>query len=329
MSTAYGCQSVEMTELPIAAWNGRFAPSPTGDLHVGNLRTALVAWLVARQHHASFTIRMEDLDPAVSRREFADNQLRDLAAIGLDWDGEVVFQSDRHENYQLALDRLHADGLVYECYCTRKEIQGASEAPHGPQLEGRYPGTCRDLTDIQRSQRRATGRPPALRLRSMVDVGVVNDVRLGRHSFPVDDFVLRRNDGTWAYNLAVVVDDGEQQIGTVVRADDLLPSTPRQQYLSALLGLSPIQYLHIPLVVNQRSERLAKRDGAVTLQQLAVAGMTSSQLLLRLGESLGIARPVMTVELPGAQPVDWLCRQLTDGFDVHQIPSDPWVWGVD
>lgn len=298
-----------MTSLPESAWNGRFAPSPTGDLHVGNLRTALVAWLVARSYGGSFVVRMEDLDASVARREFAEGQLRDLAAIGLDWDGEVVFQSDRSELYQEALDYLRADDLVYECFCTRKEIQAASQAPNGPQLDGRYPGTCRDLSSVARSQRRQRGRPPALRLRSQRTEGNVEDLLCGTHTFPVDDFVLRRNDGVWAYNLAVVVDDAEQKVGTVVRADDLLASTPRQRHLQELLRLPLLQYVHVPLVVNERDERLAKRDGAVTLNDRIAAGESAASVVEQLTGSLG----------------EGVVRR-GEPLQVERISREPWVF---
>ena len=139
--------------------DGRFAPSPTGTLHVGNLRTALLAWLFARSQDARFLVRMEDLDPGRVRSESATEQLEDLHAIGLDWDGEVLFQSARHEAYDAAIERLRADGRVYECFCTRAEIRAAASAPHGPLPEGAYPGTCLRLTDGERRRKRAGGRP--------------------------------------------------------------------------------------------------------------------------------------------------------------------------
>jgi glutamyl-tRNA synthetase len=312
-----------MTELPDnmanALWNGRFAPSPTGALHLGNLRTALVAWLVARSHGARFVIRMEDLDPVVSRRVFADSQLADLSALGLDWDGEVVFQSDRHDAYLAAVDRLRADGVVYECFCTRKEIQAASQAPNGlasDALEGQYPGTCRDLSTAVLADHVHGGRPPALRLRTAVDSGTVADLFAGECEFPIDDLVLRRNDGTWAYNLAVVVDDAAQRIGTVVRADDLLSSTPRQQYLASLLGLPSQQYVHIPLVANSRGERLAKRDGPVTLSEMVALGSSPESILGLIAHSLGI-NPSGS---PVAHPTDLLAS-----FDLAIVPKTPWI----
>ena len=201
---------------------GRFAPSPSGDLHVGNLRTALLAWLFARSSGRDFLIRVEDLDrvrPGAEQR-----QLADLAAIGLDWDGEVLHQSQRLPVYARTIAELTARGLVYECYCTRREIAQAATAPHAPQ--GAYPGTCRDLTDAERERRRNPDRPPALRLRAEVTEFTVHDLLHGEFTGVVDDMVLRRGDGTPAYNLAVVVDDAAQGVDQVVRGDDLLPSTP-------------------------------------------------------------------------------------------------------
>jgi glutamyl-tRNA synthetase len=261
-------------------------------------------------------VRMEDLDPMVSRREFEAQQLTDLAAIGLDWDGPVVRQSERHELYEAALRTLADRGLVYECYCTRKEIQAASQAPNGPQLDGRYPGTCRTLTEPVRRAHQASGRRPALRLRSQSDSGEVDDLLVGRRWFPIDDLVLRRNDGAWAYNLAVVVDDAAQRVGTVVRADDLLSSTPRQHHLSELLGLPIPRALHLPLIVNERGERLAKRDGAVTLSDRVAIGESPADVLRRLVMSLG------------GQDHDSVrtAADLLDRFSVHELSRTPWTF---
>jgi glutamyl-tRNA synthetase len=298
-------------------WNGRFAPSPTGELHVGNLRTALVAWLVARSHGARFVIRMEDLDHAVSRREFASDQLRDLELLGLDWDGPVLYQSERNEHYHAALEGLVEQGRVYECFCSRREIQAASQAPNGPLLEGRYPGTCRELSAAARAAHVRAGRQPALRLKASSAEGVVTDLLCGDQSFPIDDLVLKRNDGTWAYNLAVVIDDAYQHVGTVVRADDLLSSTPRQQHLGELLGLRPQRYAHVPLVVNESGQRLAKRDGAVTLSELAASGIDPAQLLGLLGWSLGLR--------PEPSPIRSAADLVTD-FALSDLPTTAWVF---
>src|SRR5919112_3799508 len=260
---------------------GRFAPSPSGDLHVGNLRTALLAWLFARSTGRKFLLRVEDLDRARAGAEAG--QLRDLEALGVTWDGDVVRQTARGPYYADAISRLEAAGLTYECFCTRREIQEAPAAPHAPQ--GAYPGTCRDLS-MAEIQAKRTQRPAAIRLRSAVDHWTVEDALHGSFTGVVDDFVLRRNDGVTAYNLAVVVDDAEQGIDQVVRGDDLLPSTPRQAYLASLLNMPVPEYAHVPLVVNADGARLAKRDGAVTLRDLADAGNSVAAVRDRLLESL-------------------------------------------
>jgi glutamyl-tRNA synthetase len=245
---------------------GRFAPSPTGTLHLGNLRTALLAWLFARSAGSGFLVRMEDLDTSRVRPGLADEQLADLAAIGIDWDGEVVYQSQRLDRYAEAIDAL--GDRVYECFCTRAEIREAASAPHGPLPEGAYPGTCLRLSAAELEAKRASGRPPALRIRAdAVRVGF--DDRLhGYTEGVVDDFVVRRNDGATAYNLAVVVDDAAQRIGEVVRGDDLLDSTPRQLFLARALGLPEPAYAHVPLVLGPDGQRLAKRHGDVTLREV-------------------------------------------------------------
>jgi glutamyl-tRNA synthetase len=296
-------------------WDGRFAPSPTGALHLGNFRTALVAWLVSRHGGGRFVLRVEDLDAVVSKPEHGAQQLEDLVALGIDWDGPVLVQSTRHDVYEAAVDHLRADGLVYECFCTRKEIAAASQAPNSSVLPGRYPGTCRGLTTAQRVRLGDAGRPPALRLRvaADVEVGTVDDLLAGTHEFAIDDLVLRRNDGTWAYNLAVVVDDAAQGIGVVVRGDDLLSSSPRQAYLASLLGLPAVEYLHVPLAVNRTGDRLAKRDGAVTLAQRLEAGDTTGDVVRMLAASLGLNPEVETA------------RDLIGSFDFRQLPRSPWT----
>ena len=200
---------------------GRFAPSPTGPLHLGNLRTALVAWLMARQGGGEFIVRMEDLDRVTSSPQHEADQLASLRSIGLDWDGHVVRQSDRFDLYRQAIDQLQADGLVYECYCTRREIRQATRAPQGIDSEGVYPGTCRSLTESERDALRSGGRRAALRLMSDGRVESFDDRFSGPQSGPVGDLVLQRNDGVPAYNLAVVVDDAAQgvaRLGHVERA---------------------------------------------------------------------------------------------------------------
>ncbi|MGV9674593.1 tRNA glutamyl-Q(34) synthetase GluQRS [Nocardia sp. NPDC003482] len=287
---------------------GRFAPSPSGDLHLGNLRTALLAWLFARSTGRAFRIRVEDLDRV--RPGAAERQLADLAAIGLDWDGPVTWQSRRIDRHHAVIDELTAAGLTYECFCTRREIQQAASAPHGPM--GAYPGTCRALTATERAARRAEGRPAALRLRSRTAEFEIVDELHGRYRGVVDDFVLRRGDGTPAYNLAVVVDDADQGIDQVVRGDDLLPSTPRQAYLATLLGFSVPRYAHVPLVLNREGKRLAKRDGAVTLADRLALGETPGDVVALLAASLGY-RANTPVELLGS-------------FRPESLPGQPWTF---
>ncbi|KXO94171.1 glutamyl-Q tRNA(Asp) synthetase [Tsukamurella pulmonis] len=277
---------------------GRYAPSPSGDLHVGNLRTALLAWLFARSTGREFLLRVEDLDRVAGGAEA--RQLADLAAIGLDWDGAPVRQSARTDVYAAALTRLD----VYECYCTRREILAAPSAPHAP--EGAYPGTCRDLTEAQRVERRRE-RPAALRLRATVDEFTVTDVLHGEYTGAVDDFVLRRGDGTYAYNLAVVVDDAAQGVDQVVRGDDLLSSAPRQAYLGTLLGDPPPTYAHVPMVLGPNGVRLAKRDGAVTLADRGGPGVVLPEIAASLG-------------LRGRTP-----REMLDDFDPARLPREPWT----
>jgi glutamyl-tRNA synthetase len=296
---------------------GRFAPSPTGDLHLGNLRTALVAWLFARHAGSAFLVRMEDLDRVQASADHERSQLADLAALGLDWDGDVVRQSERFDRYEAAIDQLTAAGLTYPCSCTRREIREAASAPHGdPVPDGAYPGTCRALTDAQRREQAASGRPLALRLRGPGTTVTIEDQVLGDVTAVVDDVVLRRNDGVPAYNLAVVVDDAAQGIEQVVRADDLASSAPRQRHLADLLGLPPVAYAHVPLVLGAGGQRLAKRDGAVTLADQLALGRTAAEVCGALARSLGL------VDGPGpVRPAD-----LVAPFDPPPPPRTPWTW---
>lgn len=272
--------------------DGRYAPSPTGTLHLGNLRTALLAWLWARAASSRFLVRVEDVDTGRSRERFVAEQLADLAALGLDWDGPVVRQSARGDRYAAALSELDARGLVYPCWCTRAEIREAAAAPHGALPDGAYPGTCRELTAAQRAERVRSGRLAALRVRADAAAVTVRDELLGEVTGTVDDLVLRRTDGDWAYNLAVVVDDHEQGVGRVVRGADLLETTPRQVWLHRTLGYgSPPAYAHVPLVLGPDGRRLAKRHGAVTLAARAAAGQSPEDVRAELAASVGLQEP--------------------------------------
>ena len=291
---------------------GRYAPSPTGPLHLGNLRTALVAWLSARSQDGSFLLRVEDVDSGRSREEWIAVQTAELETIGIDWDREPVRQSDRSALYEDAIDALGLQGLLYECFCTRREIREASSAPHGDLPEGAYPGTCRNLTDAERSELEASGRPPALRVRAESALVGFRDGIHGEVEGVVDDFVVRRNDGDFGYNLAVTVDDADQGVTEVVRGDDLLDSTPRQLWLYRRLGLrEPSSWFHLPLMRGPDGQRLAKRHGAVTIEDQLDAGRTAESVVGELAASLGLAET----------GTECLARDLIDGFDWGRITA--------
>jgi glutamyl-tRNA synthetase len=282
---------------------GRFAPSPSADLHIGNLRTAVLAWLFARSTGRRFLVRVEDLDDR-THDDVAARQLADIAAIGIIWDAAPEWQSAHPQRYQAVVEDLIGRDLVYECFCSRKEILEAPRAPHSP--EGAYPGTCRTLSAAQRAQRRQT-RPPALRLRTQGGQYTVIDLLHGSYTGMVDDFVLRRGDGVPAYNLAVVVDDAHAGVDQVVRGEDLLASSPRQGYLADLLGYPQPVYAHVPLALNNEGKRLAKRDGAVTLAELGVP-----RAWALITESLG---------WPAADADELLTK-----FDPAGLPRQPWIY---
>ncbi|MEY2583507.1 MAG: glutamyl-tRNA synthetase [Ilumatobacteraceae bacterium] len=247
------------------------------------------------------------------------DQLDSLHAIGLDWDGEVVRQSERFALYEGAIDRLRESHLVYECYCTRREIREAVRAPQGADPAGTYPGTCRHLTDNERSALRDEGRRPALRLLTEGGEESFDDRFSGPQTGRVDDLVLRRNDGVPAYNLAVVVDDAAQGVAQIVRGDDLLASTPGQILLHRMLGLQVPEYVHVPLVLAADGSRLAKRHGAVTLADLAARGCSPGDVCARLAASLAIDTGGRSVVAP----------ELVDRFDLEKVPPGPWQLSLD
>lgn len=294
---------------------GRYAPSPTGTLHLGNLRTALLAWLFARSAGSAFLMRVEDLDAGRVRPGLSEAQLADLAALGLDWDPPVVTQSERLDAYAEAIGRLDAQGALYPCFCTRREIREAASAPHGPLPEGAYPGTCRELTAAARADRERSGRPPALRLRAGGELVAYEDRLLGRVEAAVDDVVVRRNGGAPAYNLAVVVDDAAQGVEEVVRGADLAQTTPRQILLAHRLALPVPAYAHVPLVLGPDGARLAKRHGAVTLADRAALGETPEQVRGELAASVGLADPGETPSMD----------ELLERFDPGALPTRPSV----
>ena len=287
---------------------GRFAPSPTGELHLGNARTALLSWLWARTGGGGYAIRIEDIDTPRVRPGMAEQQLEELGWLGLDWDGPPVFQSHRTSLYEEALRKL--GDHVYECYCSRAEIAAAS-APHGD--EGpRYPGTCASLTRAQRAERRRT-RSPSLRLRVAAGPLTFHDEIAGHQSFDthqlVGDFVLRRGDGIFAYQLAVVVDDGAMGITQVLRGADLLASTARQILLHRLLGQREPRWAHVALVIAGSGERLSKRDKSLSLSGLRKRGADPRQVVAHLARLSELAAPDACE-----------ARDLLAGFSLSKLP---------
>lgn len=266
---------------------GRLAPSPTGDMHLGNARTALLAWLVARSRGGEIVMRVEDLDRARVVSGAEARILEDLRWLGLDWDGEVVRQSERFAIYAAKIDELIARDLAYECACSRKEIAEAASAPHGD--EPVYPGTCRDLAKGEAAARaKSLGRGVAVRWRGGETIAFDDEV-CGRVERPVDDFVIRRADGVAAYQLAVVVDDIAMRVDHVLRADDLLSSTPRQIALWRAFDATPPRFAHVPLVLAPTGERLAKRNRPATIRDLRERDITSAAIIAALATSAGLA----------------------------------------
>ena len=295
---------------------GRFAPSPTGEIHLGNVWTALLAGLQTRQFGGKFVLRVEDLDPDRSRPDLARQQLADLQWLGLDWDEgpdmggphEPYVQSQRTSLYAAAIDKLIANNLVYPCYCTRAEVRAAASAPHGIAGRGDYPGTCRNLMPAERRERELRGRRPCLRVR-MPDAATAirfDDLCYG----PVEedlareagDFVVRRADGVHAYQLAVVVDDALMEITHVIRGADLLSSTARQVWLHRVLGYQAPRFGHVPLLLGADGHRLSKRHAALSVAQLRAAGTTPQQIIGMLAHTAGLIdrrTPAMPHDLLG------------------------------
>ncbi|MEA2700559.1 MAG: glutamyl-tRNA synthetase [Myxococcales bacterium] len=316
---------------------GRYAPSPTGPLHLGNARTALLAWLAARAAGSAFVMRIEDLDrPRIAPG--ADKRLLDeLLWLGIDWDegpdlggpAGSYRQSERTAFYDDAITRLLADGRAYLCSCSRADVARAVTAPHAADEEGpRYPGTCRGNDARTVTERAAAqGRRPSVRFDgrgervAFVDgvhgaVGGDGQVQVGQGDVgEVDDFVLRRADGVASYQLAVVVDDAAMAIQQVVRGDDLLPSTPRQIALGRALGLGIPAFAHVPLVLSPGGERLAKRTRPASLASLRAGGVSPEAVVGALGASAGLCPP--GARLPAAA--------LIAGFDLDRLPRAPVV----
>ena len=268
---------------------GRFAPSPSGRMHLGNLWSCLLAWLAARSAGGGMVLRLEDLDPDRCRPEFCDQVMRDLEWLGLDWDGQPIYQSRRTQAYAAAFHALEERGLVYPCFCTRAQRLAAS-APHRSDGAALYSGRCRHLAPEARAALSAR-RVPAWRIQVPEETVSFRDKLQGdcaqNLAAECGDFILRRSDGVYAYQLAVVVDDAFQGVTQVVRGSDLLDSTPRQLWLQEQLGLPHPEYGHVPLLLAPDGRRLAKRDHDLELGQLR-ARYTAPQLLGRLACAAGL-----------------------------------------
>lgn len=292
---------------------GRFAPSPTGRMHAGNIFAALVAWLVAKSQGGRMVLRVEDLDKERSKPQFIDGVQRDFEALGLYWDEGPFFQHDRDEAYRAAFAQLHERGLIYPCYCTRADLHAAS-APHRGEKPV-YPGTCRSLSASERAAREATGRRPAQRLMVPAEVVAFDDLVQGATTQRLDtecgDFLVRRSDGAFAYQLAVVVDDAAQGVNSVVRGVDLLCSTPQQIYLQQLLGLPSAQYAHVPLLVAEQDRRLSKRDRDAALDELLERFKTPAAVIGYLAGITGLA--------PTTEPTT--PEELLGTFSLEQLPD--------
>jgi glutamyl-tRNA synthetase len=280
---------------------GRLAPSPTGHLHLGNAWSFLLCWLAVRSAGGSLVLRMEDIDPERSRPHFAEDIMRDLAWLGLDWDeGPDVggpfapyTQAARRDRYAEVIDHLTGLGRTYPCYCTRKELKTMASAPHLEDVGPVYPGTCLGLGPAERREREAQGRRPTLRLHGEGDVRfedlVHGEVQMSWAECG-GDFPLRRSDGVIAYQLAVAVDDMDQGISLVVRGADILPCTPRQILLFRLLNAPVPRYAHVPLLLDHNGERLAKRHQSCELRVLREKGVSPQAVVGYLGYGRGCCR---------------------------------------
>ncbi len=304
---------------------GRFAPSPTGNLHLGSARTALAAWLVARAGGGSFVLRMEDLDRPRVVPGAAERICEDLRWLGLDWDeGPDVGgihapyrQSERSALYGQALDRLSSLGLTYPCFCSRADVARAASAPHGPADDGpAYPGSCRDLPAEEVRKRLAERRPAALRFRVPEgEIAFVDGARGAVRNHPAKhgDFIVRRADGLYAYHLAVVADDVEMAIEQVVRGEDLLESTARQILLYRALSAAPPAFAHVPLVLGPDGQRLAKRHGSIAIRDVRQRGVAPEAVCGALAASLGLCG-----EGDRLRPAD-----LVGGFGLDRVSHQP------
>lgn len=300
----------------------RLAPSPTGALHLGNARTFLANWLLARQNGWKIILRVEDLDgPRI--KAGADRQaIDDLRWLGIDWDEGPIYQSSRLETYSKAVQQLIENGRAYPCICSRREIDLSASAPHAEDGSNVYPGTCRGKFKTIEEARAVSGRNPAIRFAVEQEQIEFTDAFAGHQTFDVQrqlgDFVISKADGTPAYQLAVVVDDAQMQVNEVVRGDDLLDSTPRQILLYRALGMAERipQYTHLPLVIGEDGRRLAKRHGDTRIATYREAGVPTGRVLALMARWLGMEQ----ISNPES------AASLLDSFELDRIPKQPIVF---
>ncbi len=292
---------------------GRFAPSPTGWLHLGNVRSALLGWLAVRAQGGQFLLRIEDLDGARCRPEYTQGIIDDLRFLGLDWDGEVLHQSRRKAVYDAAVARLLDDGAAYPCACSRADVLRAAGAPHVGEEGPRYPGTCATPGVVL-----PPGKPTSVRFRAKAGPTSFVDELLGPQGHDVaaevGDFVIRRADGVASYQLAVVVDDAAQGITQVVRGEDLTTSTPRQLQLFDALGWAAPSFAHVPLLLGTDGHRLAKRQGSLTVASLRARGATGPELVGLLAGWSGLS-----------QGAPCTPAELVSGFTWASVRREPTV----
>ncbi|UVI32606.1 tRNA glutamyl-Q(34) synthetase GluQRS [Paenibacillus spongiae] len=310
-----------MSQPPV---RGRFAPTPSGLMHIGNMRTALLAWLQVRSAGGQFVLRMEDIDKPRCRPELAEQALADLRWLGLDWDeGPDIggpfasyVQSERESFYHEALEKLKEEGRLYPCFCSRAELLMVASAPHGLSSEGPvYPGTCRMLTEEQREERRKD-KTPSLRIAAPSHDICFDDLAAGPQRFPSSsggDFVVRRADGIISYQLAVSVDDAAMGITDVLRGYDLLDSTPRQLLLYETLGLTAPRFAHVPLLLGEDGKRLAKRHGGMAIAAMRANGIRAEYIVGWIAAHSGL--------LDRPEPVR--PDELVELFRLDRIPKEP------
>lgn len=286
---------------------GRFAPTPSGRMHLGNIFTAMIAYLSAKSQKGNFLLRIEDLDKLRCPSSAAEKIIDDLKWFGFSFDGEIVYQSKRTAVYEHETDKLKQAGLVYPCYCSRAQLHAAT-APHGDTPV--YNGRCRALKESERPDK-----PPCLRVIVPDETIAFTDGIMGEYSQNLKtecgDFIIRRSDGVYAYQLAVAADDALQNVTEVVRGRDLISSSPRQIYLFNTLGYKPPRFLHVPLITDKNGERLSKREGKSNLEYIRSAFSSPEPIIGMLAYNAGLIAKYAPVNL----------KRLTDIFDVSLLPK--------